>query len=46
MEDLLCDLESNEACPEPNPKQTRIQKLSALVQWLYILFLSDSLFAS
>ena len=44
MEDLLCDLESNEACPEPNPKQTRIQKLSALVQWLvYFILMWQSL---
>ena len=44
MEDLLCDLESNEACPEPNPKQTRIQKLSVLVQWLvYFILMWQSL---
>lgn len=44
MEDRLCDLESNEACPEPNPKQTRIQKLSALVQWLvYFILMWQSL---
>ena len=44
MEGLLCDPESNEACPEPNPKQTRIQKLSALVQWLvYFILMWQSL---
>ena len=34
MEDLLCDIESREPCPEPTPKQTRTQKLTTLVQWL------------
>ena len=44
MEDLLCDIESRELCPEPTPKQTRTQKLTALVQWLvYFLLMWQSL---
>lgn len=43
MEDLLCDVESNEACPEPSPKQSRTQKLTTLVQWLvYFILLWQS----
>ena len=44
MEDLLCDVESREPCPELTPKQTRTQKLTALVQWLvYFLLMWQSL---
>ena len=39
MEDLLCDIESREPCPEPTPKQTRTQKLTTLVQWLVYFLL-------
>ena len=38
VEDLLCDVESREPCPEPTPNQTRTQKLTALVQWLVYFF--------
>lgn len=39
IEDLLCDVENNDPCPEPTPKQTRAQKLTALVQWLVYFIL-------
>ena len=43
-EDLLCDVENNDACPEPTPKQSRTQKLTALVQWLvYFILMWQSL---
>ena len=45
MEDLLCDVESREPCPEPTSKQTRTQKLTALVPWLVFFFLCGSLYA-
>ena len=44
MEDLLCDVESRVPCPEPSGKQTRTQKLTALVQWLvYFILMWQSL---
>ena len=44
MEDLLCDVENNDACPEPTPKQSRTHKLTALVQWLvYFILMWQSL---
>ena len=44
MEDLLCDVESSVPCPEPYRKQTRTQKLTALVQWLvYFILMWQSL---
>lgn len=44
MEDLLCDVESRVPCPEPSRKQTRTQKLTALVQWLvYFILMWQSL---
>lgn len=44
MEDLLCDVESRAPCPEPSRKQTRTQKLTALVQWLvYFILMWQSL---
>ena len=39
MEDLLCDVESRAPCPEASRKQTRTQKLAALVQWLVYFIL-------
>ena len=44
LEDLLGDVGSSEPCPEPTPKQTRMQKWTALVQWLvYFILMWQSL---
>lgn len=43
-DDFLCDVDSNDSCPEPSSKQTRTQKLTILVQWLvYFLIMWQSL---
>lgn len=39
LEDLLCDVENSEPCPEPTPKLTGTQKFTASAQWLVYFIL-------